>query len=187
MIKKFFAWIAGLFSPIKIDDQKVDDYIAQQSNKRSVVESIDPKKVKVSIAGLEIGGFAEGTKIVVDKKEDAAPRKTLDEQLKEVELPAYAKGKVLPPKAKKQYIARAKSPVTSRSNLDNSSSSVTASPVNDPTGMFAAGVIMGSSASSSSSSYGSCSSYDSSSSHSSSSSSYDSGSYDSGSSSSSCD
>lgn len=254
MIKKFVAWVKALFAPAKIDDVKVDEYIAKQSqtqtvnqvrftkpetvhvdeqlNENQVVVAVDlaeqTKRVLTvesrsyerpvvnvtvepstpeSVAKVEADLKAAGIKVPVEK----TPPKPLNEQLKGVELPAYAKGKTLPPKAKRQFIKQAKvsgSPAPAR-RLDDTPHStgghVTShgiDPVNAAVYGYAAATILNddtpaaqpapveecrSSAATStySSSY---SSYDDSSSYSSSSSSsYDSGSYDSGSSYSSCD
>lgn len=255
MIKKFLAWVKALFAPAKIDDVKVDEYIAKQKADRQ--PTIDPKTVKVYLDGQEIKGFddevetvnrvrftkaeerpmeqpvGEGEAIVgfdPDKntikvvkvetetytrpKAPPTPPKPLDEQLKGVELPTYAKGKTLPPKAKRQFIKQAKtsgSPASAR-RLDDTPHSTGGhvashgiDPVNAALYGYAAGAILSddtpsspapapveecrSSAATStySSSYSSSDDSYSSSSYSSSSSSYDSSSYDSGSSSSSCD
>lgn len=227
MIKKFVAWLKALFAPAKIEDVKVDEYIAKQSQTQTVnqVRFTKPETVHVDeqlnenqvVVAVDL---AEKTKRVVtvesrstvrDVPVEKTPPKPLNEQLKGVELPTYAKGKTLPPKAKRQFIKQAKvsgSPAPAR-RLDDTPHStgghVTShgiDPVNAAVYGYAAATILGddtpaaqpapveecrSSAATStySSSY---SSYDDSSSYSSSSSSsYDSGSYDSGSSYSSCD
>lgn len=225
MIKKFVAWIKALFAPAKIDDVKVDEYIAKQSQTQTVnqVRFTKPETVHVDeqlnenqvVVAVDL---AEQTKRVLtvesrsyERPVEKTPPKPLNEQLKGVELPAYAKGKTLPPKAKRQFIKQAKvsgSPAPAR-RLDDTPHStgghVTShgiDPVNAAVYGYAAATILNddtpaaqpapveecrSSAATStySSSY---SSYDDSSSYSSSSSSsYDSGSYDSGSSYSSCD
>lgn len=227
MIKKFVAWLKALFAPAKIEDVKVDEYIAKQSQTQTVnqVRFIKPETVHVDeqlnenqvVVAVDL---AEKTKRVVtvesrstvrDVPVEKTPPKPLNEQLKGVELPTYAKGKTLPPKAKRQFIKQAKvsgSPAPAR-RLDDTPHStgghVTShgiDPVNAAVYGYAAATILSddtpeaqpapveecrSSAATStySSSY---SSYDDSSSYSSSSSSsYDSGSYDSGSSYSSCD
>ena len=234
MIKKFVAWVKALFAPVKIDDVKVDEYIAKQSRRthsesdvvlKATVKGNDVTFTKPqddnsqvvnvtvvpstpeSVEKVEADLKAAGIKIPVEK----TPPKPLNEQLKGVELPTYAKGKTLPPKAKRQFIKQAKvsgSPAPAR-RLDDTPHStgghVTShgiDPVNAAVYGYAAATILNddtpaaqpapveecrSSAATStySSSY---SSYDDSSSYSSSSSSsYDSGSYDSGSSYSSCD
>lgn len=227
MIKKFVAWLKALFAPAKIEDVKVDEYIAKQSQTQTVnqVRFTKPETVHVDeqlnenqvVVAVDL---AEKTKRVVtvesrstvrDVPVEKTPPKPLNEQLKGVELPTYAKGKTLPPKAKRQFIKQAKvsgSPAPAR-RLDDTPHStgghVTShgiDPVNAAVYGYAAATILSddtpaaqpapveecrSSAATStySSSY---SSYDDSSSYSSSSSSsYDSGSYDSGSSYSSCD
>ncbi|QQG33348.1 hypothetical protein [Pectobacterium phage PcCB7V] len=218
MIKKFVAWVKALFAPAKIDDVKVDEYIAKQSQAQAVRqvrftkaetrpldEPLEKNQVLVS------ANVAENTKRVVtvetrqtvrEAPVEKTPPKPLNEQLKGVELPAYAKGKTLPPKAKRQFIKQAKmsgSPAQGR-RLDDTPHSTGGhvvshgiDPVNAALYGYAAGSILSddtpaaqptpveecrSSAAIStySSSYGSSSS-----------SSYDSSSYDSGSSSSSCD
>lgn len=151
MIKKFVAWLKALFAPAKIEDVKVDEYIAKQSQTQTVnrvrftkpetrpldeplkenevvvgvdasentkrvvtVESrsyerpvvnvtVEPSTPE-SVAQVEADLKAAGIKVPVEK----TPPKPLDEQLKGVELPAYAKGKTLPPKAKRQFIKQAK-------------------------------------------------------------------------------
>lgn len=230
MIKKFVAWIKALFAPAKIEDAKVDEYIAKQSQAQSVSqvrftkaetrpldEPLEKNQVLVSV------NVPENTKRVVTVETrqtvrevpvEKTPPKPLNEQLKGVELPAYAKGKTLPPKAKRQFIKQAKmsgSPAPGR-RLDDTPHSTGGhvvshgiDPVNAALYGYAAGAILSddtpaaqpapveecrSSAATStySSSYSSSDdSYSSSSYGSSSSSSYDSSSYDSGSSSSSCD
>lgn len=230
MIKKFVAWIKALFAPAKIEDAKVDEYIAKQSQAQTVSqvrftkaetrpldEPLEKNQVLVS------ANVAENTKRVVTVETrqvvrevpvEKTPPKPLNEQLKGVELPAYAKGKTLPPKAKRQFIKQAKmsgSPAPGR-RLDDTTHSTGGhvvshgiDPVNAALYGYAAGAILSddtpaaqpapveecrSSAATStySSSYSSSDdNYSSSSYGSSSSSSYDSSSYDSGSSSSSCD
>ncbi|AIA64572.1 hypothetical protein HL10_gp042 [Cronobacter phage CR8] len=230
MIKKFVAWIKALFAPAKIEDAKVDEYIAKQSQAQTVSqvrftkaetrpldEPLEKNQVLVSV------NVPENTKRVVtvetrqtvrEAPVEKTPPKPLNEQLKGVELPAYAKGKTLPPKAKRQFIKQAKmsgSPAPGR-RLDDTPHSTGGhvvshgiDPVNAALYGYAAGAILSddtpaaqpapveecrSSAATStySSSYSSSDdSYSSSSYGSSSSSSYDSSSYDSGSSSSSCD
>lgn len=210
MIKKFVAWVKALFSPAKIEDVKVDEYIAKQSSAPAGV--LQSKNVKVTICGKELTGFSEKREVVVE-----APKKSLDEQLKEVELPTYARGKKLPPRAKRQYIAQGKRPAPAR-RLDDTPHStgghVTShgiDPVNAALYGYAAATIVNdhgvvtkappveecrstAATSTYSSSYSShrddshsYSNHSSSSYGSSSDSSYDSSSYDSGSSSSSCD
>ncbi|UNA02638.1 hypothetical protein [Enterobacter phage vB_ExiM_F5M1E] len=222
MIKRFVAWVKALFAPAKIDDVKVDEYIAKQSQTKRVVTvesrsyerpvvnvTVEPS-TQESVAQVEADLKAAGVKVPVEK----TPPKPLNEQLKGVELPSYAKGKTLPPKAKRQFIKQAKvsgSPAPAR-RLDDTPHSTGGhvvshgiDPVNAALYGYAAGAILSddtpaaqpapveecrSSAATStySSSYSSSDdSYSSSSYGSSSSSSYDSSSYDSGSSSSSCD
>lgn len=120
MIKKFVAWVKALFAPAKIEDAKVDEYIAKQSRtvnevrfskaedrplsqplaKNEVLVSVDTEKETARVITVE-------TRTRVEKA-PATPPKPLNEQLKGVELPSYAKGKTLPPKAKRQYIKQAK-------------------------------------------------------------------------------
>lgn len=227
MIKKFVAWLKALFAPAKIEDVKVDEYIAKQSQTQTVnqVRFTKPETVHVDeklnenqvVVAVDL---AEKTKRVVtvesrstvrDVPVEKTPPKPLNEQLKGVELPAYAKGKTLPPKAKRQFIKQAKvsgSPAPAR-RLDDTPHSTGGhvvshgiDPVNAALYGYAAATILSDDtpaaqpapveecrSSSATSTYTpSYSSYDDSSSYSSSSSSsYDSGSYDSGSSYSSCD
>lgn len=251
MIKKFFAWVKALFAPAKIEDAKVDEYIAKQSRRthdesdvvlKATVKGDDVTFTKPQTVNqvrftkpetrpldeqlndnqvVVVADLAEQTKRVVtvenrstvrDVPVEKTPPKPLNEQLKGVELPAYAKGKTLPPKAKRQFIKQAKvsgSPAQAR-RLDDTPHStggyVTShgiDPVNAAMYGYAAATILSddtpsapapveecrSSAATSaySSSHSSSDDGYSSSSYSSSSSSYDSSSYDSGSSSSSCD
>lgn len=219
MIKKFVAWVKALFAPAKIDDVKVDEYIAKQSQTKRVVTvesrsyerpvvnvTVEPSTPE-SVAQVEADLKAAGVKVPVEK----TPPKPLNEQLKGVELPAYAKGKTLPPKAKRQFIKQAKVSGTPARRLDDTPHStgghVTShgiDPVNAALYGYTAATILNddtpaaqpapveecrSSAATStySSSYSSSDDSYSSSSYGSSSSSYDSSSYDSGSSYSSCD
>lgn len=222
MIKKFVAWVKALFAPAKIEDAKVDEYIAKQSQARAVSqvrftkaetrpldEPLEKNQVLVSV------NVPENTKRVVTVETrqtvrevpvEKTPPKPLNEQLKGVELPAYAKGKTLPPKAKRQFIKQAKVSGTPARRLDDTPHSTGGhvashgiDPVNAALYGYSAATILNDDTPAAqpapveecrSSSYTpSHSSYDDSSSYSSSSSSssYDSGSYDSGSSSSSCD
>lgn len=228
MIKKFVAWVKALFAPAKIDDVKVDEYIAKQSQTQTINqvrftkaetrpldEQLDDNQVVVAVDP------AEQTKRVVTVETrstvrevpvEKTPPKPLNEQLKGVELPAYAKGKTLPPKAKRQFIKQAKVSGTPARRLDDTPHSTGGhvashgiDPVNAALYGYTAGAILSddtpaaqpapveecrsfSATSTYSSSYSSSDdSYSSSSYGSSSSSSYDSSSYDSGSSSSSCD
>lgn len=226
MIKKFVAWVKALFAPAKIDDVKVDEYIAKQSRRTHDESDVvlkatvkgdevtftkpqedDRQVVNVTVVPSTPEGVAkiEAQVKALGIKAPATPPKPLNEQLKGVELPAYAKGKTLPPKAKREYIKRAGSPAPAR-RLDDTPHSTGGhvashgiDPVNAALYGYAAATILNddtpasqpapveecrSSAATStySSSY---SSYDDSSSYSSSS--YDSSSYDSGSSYSSCD
>ncbi|AFH20925.1 hypothetical protein CL97_gp041 [Cronobacter phage CR9] len=153
MIKKFVAWVKALFAPAKIDDVKVDEYIAKQSRRTHDESDV---VLKATVKGDEVTftkpqtvnqvrftkpetrplddqlndnqvvvavDLAEQTKRVVtvearstvrDTPVQKTPPKPLNEQLKGVELPAYAKGKTLPPKAKREYIKRAGSPAPAR-------------------------------------------------------------------------
>lgn len=230
MIKKFVAWVKSLFAPskIEIDDVKVDEYIAKQSQTqtmsqvrftraetRPLDEPLEKNQVLVSV------NVPENTKRVVTVETrqtvrevpvEKTPPKPLNEQLKGVELPTYAKGKTLPPKAKRQFIKQAKVSATPARRLDDTPHSTGGhvashgiDPVNAALYGYAAATILSEDtpaaqpapeqecrSSAGTSSYGSSysssdDSYSSSSYGSSSSSSYDSSSYDSGSSSSSCD
>lgn len=215
MIKKFVAWVKALFAPAKIDDVGVDEYIAKQSQTQTVNqvrfskpetrhlgEQLDDNQVVVAVDP------AEQTKRVVTVETrstvrevpvEKTPPKPLNEQLRGVELPAYAKGKTLPPKAKRQFIKQAKVSGTTARRLDDTPHStgghVTShgiDPVNAALYGYTAATILNddtpaaqpapveecrssTAPSTFSSSYGSSSS------------SYDSSSYDSGSSYSSCD
>jgi len=179
--------------------------VDQQLNENQVVVAVDLAEKTKRVMTVETRST------VRDVPVEKTPPKSLNEQLKGVELPTYAKGKTLPPKAKRQFIKQAKtsgSPAPTR-RLDDTPHSTGGhvashgiDPVNAAIYGYAAATILNddtpaaqpapveecrSSAATStySSSY---SSYDDSSSYSSSSSSsYDSGSYDSGSSYSSCD
>lgn len=153
MIKKFVAWVKALFAPAKIDDVKVDEYIAKQSRRTHDESDV---VLKATVKGDEVTftkpqtvnqvrftkpenrplddqlndnqvvvavDLAEQTKRVVtvearstvrETPVQKTPPKPLNEQLKGVELPAYAKGKTLPPKAKREYIKRAGSPAPAR-------------------------------------------------------------------------
>lgn len=135
MIKKFVAWLKALFAPAKIEDVKVDEYIAKQSQSQTVSqvrltkaetrplgEPLEKNQVLVSV------NVPENTKRVVTVETrqpvrgvpvEKTPPKPLDEQLKGVELPTYAKGKTLPPKAKRQFIKQAKVSRTPARRLDD--------------------------------------------------------------------
>lgn len=91
MIKKLVMWVKSLLAPAKIEDFKVDEYIAHQARQ-----------------GKLAGYPRQGVEELVAKKVPATPPKSLNQQLKGVELPSYAKGKTLPPKAKRQYIKQAR-------------------------------------------------------------------------------
>lgn len=207
MFKKLFSWVKSIFVPVKIETSKVDEYI---NSRKYVNNVQAPQKVKeyVEAVGLNVKSESvrftkpkiqkfetdlEENEVVVgvniDKKtvkvsklEKVPPKKAkpLDEKLKEVDLPVYAQGKKLPPKAKRKFIKEAHNS-TSRSGTtqvnSNNDVPLTAG-VLGGIGTYAA--VMASDEPSRS-----CSSSSSSSSYESSSSSYDSSSYDSGSSSSS--
>lgn len=192
MFKKFVAWVKALFVPVVIREESVDQFINAQRRVHT-----EPVIRKVEAPVVE----------PVVQKSPVTPPKPLNEQLKGVELPSYAKGKTLPPKAKRQYIKQAQSAparkfsespasygssqVHHNSGIDPVNAAVygyAAATILDDTPAAAAPVVEECRSSSSSSYSPSYSSYDDSSSYSSSSSSsYDSGSYDSGSSYSSCD
>lgn len=75
----------------------------------------EPVKENEVITGVDIANGTVNVATVEIKPVDrnpATPPKRLNEQLKEVELPSYAQGKKLPPKAKRKYIAEAKRPVS---------------------------------------------------------------------------
>lgn len=109
MFKKLFAWVKSLFVPLKFEQDKIDEFIAKQSQTRPADVTLSPpvrQPVETKLEEDEVvvgfdGKFVEVRKVVVAKK-------SLDEQLEGVTLPAYARGKKLPPKAKKQYIAQSK-------------------------------------------------------------------------------
>ncbi|UZZ64221.1 hypothetical protein A54_257 [Septuagintavirus sv54] len=121
MIKKFVAWVKSLFIPLEVETAAIDKYIAKQAEQRQETASVkfspvetrsleEPLKENEVLVGLNI---KDKTMKVVDisverPKSQATPPKPLDEQLKGVELPSYAQGKKLPPKAKRQYIDQAR-------------------------------------------------------------------------------
>lgn len=135
MFKKFVAFLKGLFTPVEIEDTKVDEYISKQSQQGTVNQVrfskvVDrpleqPLKKDEVLVGVNLD---EKTAKVVSiesrtvEKAQVTPPKPLNEQLKGVELPSYAKGKTLPPKAKRQFIAQAKRPTPVR-RLDDTASS----------------------------------------------------------------
>jgi len=207
MFKKVIAWIKTLFTPLKIEEHDVDQFIQAQRRNHNQQDTVLSVKVR---EGKETVTTPASTPVVpqpVVAKAPATPPKSLNEQLKDVELPVYARGKKLPPKAKRQFIERKNAIVQSypargqslRRTEDNSSSS----PVDPMSAALLTAVVVSndtptrveecrsSSSSSHDTDYSSSShssSHDSYSSSSSSHSSYDSSSYDSGSSSySSCD
>lgn len=124
MIKKFVAWVKSLFAPAKIEDVEVDEYIAKQSQTQTVNqvrfskpetrplgEKLDDNQVVVAVDPAEQTKrmiTVETRRTVREVPVEKTPPKPLNEQLKGVELPAYAKGKTLPPKAKRQFIKQAK-------------------------------------------------------------------------------
>jgi hypothetical protein len=204
MFKKLFSWVKSIFVPVKIETSKVDEYINSQ---KYVTNVQDPQKIKeyVETNGLDVKSesvrFTESKtrKLGADLKEDeflvsvdidkktvkvsklekVPPKKAkpLNEKLKEVELPVYAQGKKLPPKAKRKFIKEAQnSAARSGTSQVNSNNDVALTAgVLGGIGTYAA--VMASDEPSRS-----CSSSSYSSSYESSSSSYDSSSYDSGSS-----
>lgn len=216
MITKFVAWVKALFAPANIEDSKVDEYIAKQhqaAGERQITKrrrhNEDEVVLKATVKDDQVT-FSDSKGEVVNiglSKTLVTPPKPLDEQLKGVELPSYAKGKTLPPKAKRQFIKQSKTVATARPRrLDDTPHSSGGhgvshgiDPVNAALYGYAAATVLQSDtpAVEDSRSGAAISSYRSgystsddssiySSSSSSSSSSYDSGSYDSGSSSS-CD
>lgn len=83
-----------------------------QAEERGIDEPVKENEV---ITGVDIANGTVNVTTVEIKPIDrnpATPPKRLNEQLKEVELPSYAQGKKLPPKAKRKYIAEAKRPVS---------------------------------------------------------------------------
>lgn len=99
MIKKFVAWLKALFAPAKIEDARVDEYIAKQSQRSTWERHMGKTESRTHVEA----------EVVRKVKAPPTPPKPLNEQLKGVELPIYAKGKTLPPKAKRQYIKQARS------------------------------------------------------------------------------
>lgn len=97
MIRKAVAWIKALFAPAKIEDVKVDEYIATQKLRTAGESGIGQWSRHVEKAA------------VTPSKAEPTPPKSLNEQMKGVELPSYAKGRTLPPKAKRNFIKQAKS------------------------------------------------------------------------------
>lgn len=102
MFKKLITFVKSLFSPVKIDNSKVDEYIESQ-------------RAKQYIAANDFVSASEGSQSKPEKEEKPKVKKqdpvakNLNEKLKGVELPVYAQGKKLPPKAKRQYIKQAQS------------------------------------------------------------------------------
>ncbi|QYC52546.1 hypothetical protein [Salmonella phage SSBI34] len=120
MFKKLVSWFKGLFSSskVEIDEVKVDEYISKQPTNvnvrmvevgtkpidkplgdKEVVTAVNTKENTVKVAEI----VQDDSKVVIKQG------KTLNDKLKEVELPAYAKGRKLPPKAKKEFIKRSRS------------------------------------------------------------------------------
>lgn len=207
-----------LDEPLKENEVRVGINIAEKTAKVVTVETRSSVRDKVVDVQVVPSTPESVTEVEEDLKKAGyavpksrpTPPKPLDEQLKGVELPTYAQGKKLPPKAKRQYIDQAKR-VAPRKMSDNPASYGNSQvnsgidPVNAAVYGYAAATILSddtpsspapapveecrssSATSTYSSSYSSSDDSYSSSSYSSSSSSYDSSSYDSGSSSSSCD
>lgn len=177
MFKKLFSWVKSIFVPVKIDNSKVDEYIESQ-------------RVKKYIAANDFVSESEGSRSEPEKEEKPEVKKQdpiakkLNEKLKGVELPVYAQGKKLPPKAKRKYIKQAQS--NKGRKFSDSPSGYGYSQVNHHDTTMTAGVLGGmatyAAVMANDEPSRSCSSSSSSSSYESSSSSYDSGS-----SSSSCD
>ena len=134
MIKKFFAWVKSLFTKnVEIDDQKVDEYVVNNKpsgakiyvngDSNSVRASDWETPLKITVRGentvITQGPAKESLDVEIPdpaqelvnsrKAVSQAPAKSLDEKLKSVELPAYAKGKVLPPAAKRKFLKQSKS------------------------------------------------------------------------------
>lgn len=123
MFKKFFAWVKSLFVPVTIKEADVDEFISKQSQERETVDQVrftrtitrplkEPLKDGEVLVGVNID--EKTAKVVTVEtqpynrpKAPATPPKPLDEQMKGVPVPGYAKGK-LPPKAKRQYINQAR-------------------------------------------------------------------------------
>lgn len=101
MIRKVVAWVRALFAPAKIEDVKVDEYIATQKLRAAGESGIGQWSRHMEKAKVE--------EVVTPKKAEPTPPKPLNEQMKGVELPSYAKGRTLPPKAKRNFIKQAKS------------------------------------------------------------------------------
>lgn len=80
----------------------------------------EPVKENEVVTGVDIANGTVNVTTVEIKPVDrnpATPPKRLNDQLREVELPAYAQGKKLPPKAKRKFIAESKRPVSRHSDL----------------------------------------------------------------------
>lgn len=178
MFNKLFNWVKGLFSPLSIDEQKLDRYIRQASPGPGPVVFVEKKKDNINTF--------RGKKVEVQQK------RSLDDRLKSADLPAFARNRTIPPSAKRKYIKE-----TARARQAGSrplSEGPSTQDIGNATLLYAA--VASSSSDSQSRTGHSCSrgsddnsgSHNSHSSHSSYSPGYDSGSSDSGSSSSSsCD
>lgn len=196
MIKKFVAWLKGLFSAnkIEIEDAKVEAYIESQKpveNSTTINVKVTKPYDRPANAPLQedealvavIGNTAKVVRLESEIVKEKPVQKSLDEKLKEVELPKYAQGRTLPPAAKRKFIKQGR-PITSGSSYKSSGTSGLTSRYGDsdiavPVAAMAATAVMIDDTPSRS--IAACSSY-SSSYGSDSSSSYDSSSYDSGSS-----
>lgn len=95
------------------------------AEKRGIDEPVKENEV---VTGVDIAnGTVNVTKVEIKpaERKPATPPKRLNDQLREVELPSYAQGKKLPPKAKRKFIAEAKRPdrrsedTTSRGAFDS--------------------------------------------------------------------
>lgn len=187
MFKKIIEFIKSLFIKAEVSDEQVDRFIKQYSPKSEKTYTLKEKPRRIPV------------KVEIESK------KTLSEKLEKVELPVYAQGRVLPPKAKRTYIKTAASGrgkafksegiktriaerkkgqwETPSSNIDPATAVVAAVVLSDDNPPVKSHTVDSGYCSHNSNSHSSHSSYDSHSSYSS----YDSGSSDSGSSSSSCD
>lgn len=108
MFKKAIAWIKTLFTPLKIEERDVDQFIQAQRRNHRQEDTVLSVKVRGDKETVTTPASAVPVvpEKVAAKGSAVTPPKSLDERLKGVELPAYARGKKLPPKAKRQFIER---------------------------------------------------------------------------------
>lgn len=123
MFKKAIAWIKTLFTPLKIEERDVDQFIqAQRRNHRQedTILSVKVRGDKETVTTPASDPVVASQPVTV--KATPTPPKSLNEQLKDVELPVYAQGKKLPPKAKRQFIERQNAIIQSQSSTSLSQS-----------------------------------------------------------------